>query len=89
MRQSSALSFCPSNLASTVEPRGSGAAMSPFPLNPSPQWAADRPGLGLLPPELPLRARCQLQSPPFPLSSLERLVSGNQDSHGGYPSLAV
>ncbi len=65
MRQGSALSFSLSNLASTVEPRGSGAAMSPFTHNPSPRLAADWAGPGRASPassELPLRVRCQLQS---------------------------
>ncbi len=66
------LSFFPSNLASNVEPRGSGNAMSPFPHNPSPLLAADGPGLGLLLPELHPRARCQLQSTPSLLTSQGR-----------------
>lgn len=53
----------------TNDPRlssgGSGAAMSPFPHNPSLRFAADRPGLGLIPPELPLSVRCQFQSELF------------------------
>lgn len=48
-----------SNLAPAVESRrglrGSGAAMSPFPHNPSPRLAADRLWLGLCPPLSPLR----------------------------------
>ena len=53
--------------------------MSPFPHNPSPRLAADRPGLGLLPVELPLSVRCQLQSPPFLLTSLGRPPLRDQD----------
>lgn len=92
------LSLSPSNLAPIVEPRGSGAAMSPFPDNPSPRLAADRPGLGLPPPELPLSevpASISAMPPHFTGTAKPEgqgggfFLQGIQDSHSGYPSLAV
>lgn len=55
MRQPSALSFSFSLSPALIwlplqSQRGSGAAMSPFPHNPSPRLAADRPGAGPRPP---------------------------------------
>lgn len=63
-----------SNLASTVKPRGSGAAMSPFPYNPSP-WLHSLPPAWSSP-----SVRCQLQSQRFLKRPKGFYYRGNQDS---------